>query len=96
MIRYFGRGAMWPAHSPKSQRMYAAGMALLAGRMTASWGAESLFGTDGMGYYSLYFVSATYLLATLARQAPDFGAQAHQDSVPRRARVGHQHVSETA
>lgn len=40
-------------------------LALVVGRMVASWGAESLFGTQGMGYYSLYFVGVVYLLVSL-------------------------------
>jgi hypothetical protein len=34
--------------------------------MVAAWGAESLFGTDGMGYYSLFFVGVVYLLVSIA------------------------------
>jgi hypothetical protein len=33
--------------------------------MVAAWGAESLFGTQGMGYYSLFFVGVVYLLASI-------------------------------
>ena len=40
-------------------------LALVAGRMVAGWGAESLFGTEGMGYYSLFFVGIVYLLASI-------------------------------
>ena len=41
-------------------------VAVVAGRMVAAWGAESLFGTDGMGYYSLFFVGVVYLLVSIA------------------------------
>jgi hypothetical protein len=41
-------------------------LALVAGRMVAAWGAESLFGTQGMGYYSLYFVGVVYLLMSIS------------------------------
>ncbi len=41
-------------------------LAVVAGRMVAAWGAESLFGTDGMGYYSLFFVGVVYLLVSIA------------------------------
>ena len=37
-------------------------LAVVIGRMVAAWGAESLFGTEGMGYYSLFFVGIVYLL----------------------------------
>jgi hypothetical protein len=45
------------------------GLALVAGRMVAGWGAESLFGTDGMGNYSLFFVGVVYLLVSVASDA---------------------------
>lgn len=41
-------------------------LALIAGRMVAAWGAESLFGSTGMGYYSLYMVGILYLLVSVA------------------------------
>jgi hypothetical protein len=41
-------------------------LAVVIGRMVAAWGSESLFGTDGMGYYSLFFVGVVYLLASIA------------------------------
>ena len=41
-------------------------LALVAGRMVAAWGAESLFGTEAMGYYSLFFVGVVYLLVSIA------------------------------
>lgn len=44
-------------------------LALVAGRMVAAWGGESLFGTDGMGYYSLYFVGVVYLLVSVSSNA---------------------------
>jgi O-antigen ligase len=37
-------------------------LALVIGRMVAAWGAESLFGTQGMSNYSVYFVGIVYLL----------------------------------
>jgi hypothetical protein len=40
--------------------------AIVIGRMVAAWGAESLFGTEGVGYYSLFFVGAVYLLVSVA------------------------------
>ena len=33
--------------------------------MVAAWGAESLFGTQGMGSYSLFFVGVVYLLTSI-------------------------------
>jgi O-antigen ligase len=47
-------------------------LALVTGRMVAGWGAESLFGTEGMGYYSLYFVGVVYLLISVGS---DVGAR---------------------
>ena len=44
-------------------------LALVISRMVAAWGAESLFGTEGMGYYSLFFVGVVYLLASIASDA---------------------------
>ncbi|MDR3413491.1 MAG: hypothetical protein P4L87_21470 [Formivibrio sp.] len=41
-------------------------LALVIGRMVAAWGAESLFGTEGMGSYSLFFVGVVYLLLSVA------------------------------
>jgi hypothetical protein len=41
-------------------------LALVVGRMVAAWGDESLFGTEVMGYYSIYFVGVVYLLASVA------------------------------
>ena len=48
-------------------------LAVVAGRMVAAWGAESLFGTQGMGVYSLFFVGVVYLLVSIASDvgAPD-------------------------
>ncbi len=43
-------------------------LAVVAGRMVAAWGAESLFGTQGMGYYSMFFVGVVYLLASVGVQ----------------------------
>jgi O-antigen ligase len=40
-------------------------LAIVAGRMVAAWGAESLFGTQGMGNYSLFFVGVVYLLVSI-------------------------------
>jgi hypothetical protein len=51
---------------PISQLAARACLALVAGRMVAGWGAESLFGTVGMGHYSLLFVGVVYLLASIA------------------------------
>jgi hypothetical protein len=41
-------------------------LALVAGRMIAAWGSETLFGTEGMVPYSTYFVGVVYLLASVA------------------------------
>ena len=49
-------------------------LAMVTGRMVAAWGAESLFGTDGMGYYSLFFVGVVYLLASIASNAGSTGS----------------------
>jgi O-antigen ligase len=50
------------------------GLAVVTGRMVAAWGAESLFGAEGMGYYSLFFVGTVYLLISIASDVatPDF------------------------
>ncbi len=53
-------------------------LALVVGRMVAAWGAESLFGTDGMGYYSLFFVGVVYLLASIASEPSNAGAMAYR------------------
>jgi hypothetical protein len=37
-------------------------LAIVVSRIVAAWGAESLFGTQGMGYYSIFFVGVVYLL----------------------------------
>jgi hypothetical protein len=37
--------------------------------MVSAWGAESLFGTQGMGYYSMYFVGVVYLLVSITSEA---------------------------
>ena len=57
-----------------SQLAARTGLALVTGRMVAAWGAESLFGTDGMGQYSLFFVGVVYLLVSIASDggAPGF------------------------
>jgi hypothetical protein len=44
-------------------------LALVIGRMVAAWGDESLFGAEGMGHYSLFFVGIVYLLASVASDA---------------------------
>ena len=41
-------------------------LALVVGRMVAAWGGESLFGTENMAYYSMYFLGFVYLLASIA------------------------------
>jgi hypothetical protein len=41
-------------------------LAIVVGRMVTAWGGESLFGTEGMGHYSLYLVAVVYLLASVA------------------------------
>jgi len=43
-------------------------LALVTGRMVAAWGAESLFGAQGSGYYSMFFVGVVYLLASIASE----------------------------
>ncbi len=53
-------------------------LALVVGRMVAAWGAESLFGTDGMGYYSLFFVGVVYLLASIASESRAIGIGARR------------------
>jgi hypothetical protein len=55
-------------------------LAVVTGRMVAAWGAESLFGTDGMGYYSLFFVGVVYLLASIASDAGATGVHVHMRS----------------
>ena len=52
-------------------------LAVVAGRMVAGWGAESLFGTEGMGYYSLFFVGVVYLLASIASDVGATGFRFH-------------------
>jgi O-antigen ligase len=59
-------------------------LAIVIGRMVAAWGAESLFGTEGMGQYSLFFVGVVYLLATVP---PDLGGTGARFCV-RRKRFG--------
>lgn len=41
-------------------------LALVVSRIVAAWGAESLFGTQGLGNYSLFFVGALYFLLSVA------------------------------
>jgi len=48
-------------------------LALVIGRMVAAWGGESLFGTQGMGYYSMYFVGVVYLLVSIASDSEATG-----------------------
>lgn len=51
---------------PISQLVARTCLALVVGRMVAAWGAESLFGTEVLGCYSLYFVGVVYLLVSIA------------------------------
>ena len=53
-------------HKSISQLAARTCLAIVAGRMVAAWGAESLFGSEGMGYYSLFFVGIVYLLVSIA------------------------------
>lgn len=48
-------------------------LAVVAGRMVAAWGAESLFGTQGMGNYSMFFVGVVYLLASIGIRCGETG-----------------------
>lgn len=52
-------------------------LALVTGRMVAAWGAESLFGTQGMSYYSMYFVGVVYLLVSLTFESNVTGCHSH-------------------
>jgi len=52
-------------------------LAVVTGRMVAAWGAESLLGTDGMGYYSLFFVGVVYLLVSIASDVGATGFPFH-------------------
>ena len=45
--------------------------------MVAAWGAESLLRTQGMGYYSLFFVGVAYLLVTIASDVGATGIRFH-------------------
>lgn len=53
------------SHSRLCQLAARACLAIVAGRIVAAWGGESLFGTEGMGNYSLYFVGVVYLLSSI-------------------------------
>jgi len=44
-------------------------VAIVTGRMVTAWGSESLFGTQGMGGYSLYLVGIVYLLVSIISDA---------------------------
>jgi O-antigen ligase len=44
-------------------------LAIVTGRMVTAWGSESLFGTQGMGGYSLYLVGIVYLLVSIISDA---------------------------
>lgn len=44
------------------------GMAILISRCVAAWSAESIWGVDGSGYYSLYFIGICYLCAGIVRR----------------------------
>lgn len=52
-------------------------LALVAGRMVAGWGGESLFGTEAMGVYSLFFVGVVYLLVSIASEVGATGFRFH-------------------
>jgi hypothetical protein len=54
-------------------------LAVVISRMVAAWGGESLFGIDGMGYYSLFFVGVVYLLASSASGATGFNFHARHN-----------------
>lgn len=64
-ICWYARGKIRSQH-PLSKIAARTCLAVVVDRMVAAWGAESLFGTQGMGYYSLYFVGVVYLLAIVA------------------------------
>lgn len=44
------------------------GLAVLVSRCVAAWTAESIWGVDGNGYYSLYFIGICYLCAGIVRR----------------------------
>ena len=49
-------------------------LAVVTGRMVAAWGAESLFGTEGMVPYSMFFVGIVYLLVSIASEGSTTGS----------------------
>jgi O-antigen ligase len=59
-------------------------LTLLVDRMVAAWGTESLFGTDGMGYYSLFCVGIIYLLASIASGGGAPGFRFHRQRIDSR------------
>lgn len=66
-IVYFARQSLIARATSTPATVAPVAVALIVGRAVAAWGAESLFGTDGMGYYSMYMVAAVYLLFVMAR-----------------------------
>lgn len=48
-------------------------LALVIGRMATAWGSESLFGTEGMSCYSLYFVGIAYFLVSVMSNTGEAG-----------------------
>ena len=56
-------------------------LALVVSRIVAAWGAESLFGTEGMGTYSLLFVGVVYLLVSVASVPGCAGSASFRPSV---------------
>lgn len=56
-------------------------LVLVTGRMIAAWGAESLFGTQGMGCYSMYFVGVVYLLLSIVSEGDTTDSRAAVSAV---------------
>lgn len=66
--------------SPISRVAARSCLAVVTGRMVAAWGAESLFGTEGMGHYSLFFIGVVYLLVWIASDASARNYRLHRQA----------------
>lgn len=64
-IIYFFLKRMMNSTKQTTNAIIAIGLGVIVSRCVAAWGAESIWGVDGMGYYSLYFVGIIYLFVKM-------------------------------
>ena len=66
MLHLFAQGLT--SQLPWIRLVALGGLAILISRCVAAWTAESIWGVDGSGYYSLYFIGICYLCAGIVRR----------------------------